>query len=497
MKNLPTILLLTSLLLGCSKNEEQAKIEPTLKPEITKFELKRDLNEDIVIDVPYEIDDKQIFARVPKGTKVDNLTASFDYEGGSITVNGTPQVSEQTVNDFSSPLIYTVNSEGYESSEYTVETVVFTGIPIISIITEGNVPIDSKEDYVRVTVEQYGGANFPSFTTTGKIRGRGNSTWYFHDKKPYQLKLDDKTSILDLPKDKKWIFLAEHSDKTLIRNKLAFEMGRISSLDYTPAGEYAEVFVNNNYVGTYNICQKVEESSNRVDLKDTGFLMEIDQLDRIDDDDTYFSTDKFYINIKEPDLTFNSNEYHLVKDHINDFETTLFSDDFLSPATGYKSFVDINSFVDWYLINEILRNPDAKSWSSIFLNYIPGEKIKMGPLWDFDLSLGNANYDGHDNSKGFWVKDNPWIKRMFEDPSFVVLVRERLQYYKSNQSDLIAFIDTNADYLKWAQKENNNTWDVIGKWIWPNAKVFSTYEEEVSYLKTYFNERMTWLEDNI
>ena len=110
-----------------------------------------------------------------------------------------------------------------------------------------------------------------------KIRGRGNSTWGLHPKKPFQMKLSDKAEFLGMPKDKKWLFLAEYSDKTMLRNKISFEMGYISNLDWTPQGRFAEVYINDQYNGTYNITQKVEESDNRVVLGDTGYLLELDQ----------------------------------------------------------------------------------------------------------------------------------------------------------------------------------------------------------------------------
>ena len=99
------------------------------------------------------------------------------------------------------------------------------------------------------------------------------------------MKLSEKSAFLGMPEDKKWLFLAEYSDKTMLRNTIAFELGYMSNLDWTPAGEFAEVFLNDEYNGTYNITQKVEESDNRVALGDTGYLLELDQLDRIDPDD--------------------------------------------------------------------------------------------------------------------------------------------------------------------------------------------------------------------
>lgn len=121
-----------------------------------------------------------------------------------------------------------------------------------------------------------------------KIKGRGNSTWFLHPKKAYQLKFEDKTPILSMPQDKKWLFLAEYSDKSLMRNKISLDFGHISYLDYTSKAEYAEVFLNDVYNGTYLIAQKVEESNNRLDIPDDGYLIEIDQDHRIDDDDVFF-----------------------------------------------------------------------------------------------------------------------------------------------------------------------------------------------------------------
>jgi hypothetical protein len=391
-----------------------------------------------------------------------------------------------------------VSKQGYADKHYNISLNYTRNVPVIEILTQNSVGITSKEDYVVCDIiQRNGGESFENFQASGKIRGRGNSTWFLHPKKPYQLKFDDEQSMLNMPSEKKWIFLAEHSDKTLLRNTLAFEMGAVSSLDYTPQGVFAEVYLNKEYIGVYNICQKVEEGATRVDLKGVGYLLEIDQLDRIDAGDTYFQTSNYYINIKDPDVAYGSDQYTVVKDHINLFENTLMGDNFMNENSGYRSFVDIYSFADWFLINEILRNPDAKSWSSIFLTYVPGEKIKMGPLWDFDLSLGNANYDGHENPEGFWVMENTWIKRMYQDPYFRNIVRERFEFFKENQAYFIDVIDSNFNYLSNAHSRNNQKWNVLGNWVWPNVKVFDTYNEEVNYLRTYFKTRMKWLDNNL
>jgi hypothetical protein len=363
------------------------------------------------------------------------------------------------------------------------------------IFTDGGLEIESRDDYLPGYADIFGGRLYEDNSGDMKIRGRGHSTWGLHPKKPYQLKFNDKTEVLGMPADKKWIFLAEHSDKTLIRNKLAFEMGYLSNLDWTPQSVYSEVFVNNDYRGTYNITQKVEEGKHRVNIGSTGYLLEIDVADHIDPDDIYFNSSKFLIQIKEPETTFNSEEFNYIKNYIIEFEQVLYSEDFTNPENGYQKYVDVESVVDWYLINEIAKNQDARSYSSIYLNLIPGQKLKMGPIWDFDLGFGNVNYSECQYPTNFWVKYHEWINRMFEDPIFVSRVKERFDYFKNNEDYLLDFIDKSASDLKLAQNKNDERWNVFGNWIWPNAVVFDTHQEEVDYLKNWLIQRMDWLDN--
>ena len=237
----------------------------------------------------------------------------------------------------------------------------------------------------------------------------------------------------------------------------------------------------------------MEKGTNRVNLGSTGFLLEIDQLERLDPGDVYFYTGNFLVNIKEPSLTNGSPEYNYIKNLINEFETVLFGSQFTDPVLGYAKYIDIDSFVDWYLISEITKNQDSKSFSSIYFNVIPGEKIYMGPLWDFDLAFGNVNYSDATYSTGFWVKDHKWFQRLFQDPSFVLKVKNRFNYYKNNQDYIIDKINLHAKNLKLAQVENNNKWHTIGVYVWPNPVVYNTYDEEVNHLKNWYINRMNWL----
>ena len=300
-----------------------------------------------------------------------------------------------------------------------------------------------------------------------------------------------------MPEDKKWLFLAEYSDKTLLRNRLVFELGRLSSLDWTPSGRFAEVYINDLYNGTYNITQKVEEGKHRVDIGEGGFLLEIDQIHRLDPDDVYFYGKDSLFNIKEPNLQSGDTQYKFIENFLNQFEEALHGSDFADPEVGYLSYIDLDSFIDWYLINEISKNQDSVSWSSIYLTLKPGGKIKMGPLWDYDLSFGNVDYSDAEYPEGWWIKSNTWYARLFQDPVFVEKVKERFSYYKQNETLILGYINMLADKLRFAQATNNEKWETIGMYVWPNPVVYDTYDEEVSHLKNWYSARMDWLDDNL
>jgi spore coat protein CotH len=493
-KSVQIIILFVALFLASCDNNESV-IQPVVEDtEMLDFSFLKINNPSLTNDIYLIKEGNSFTGRVPYSADIKNLVATYIQNGSKVEVNNTVQEIGLTANDFSNKVTFTVKTTDGKEQDYDVGVTYFTGLPIINIYTVANVSINSKDEEVDGYFVVNGSRNFVvSESSEMEIRGRGNSTWYLHPKKPYQMKLDDKAEVLGMPKDKKWIFLAEHSDKTLMRNKIAFELGYLSYLDWTPKAEYAEVFINKQYCGTYNISQKVEESSNRVNLGDGGYLLEIDQLERLDPDDVYFRTNNFLINIKEPNLEYNSSEYNYVKELVNEFETVLNSNEFTDTATGYAKYIDVDSFVDWYLISEITKNQDSKDFSSIFLNVIPGEKIKMGPLWDFDLAFGNVDYSDATNPNGFWVKDHKWFVRLFQDPAFVTKVKSRFVYFKDNQNLILNKIDSYANYLKYAQEENDKKWNVLGNYIWPNPVVYNTYEEEVSHLKEWYEERMNWL----
>ena len=487
----------TLLILACGGSGSTSTSPSAVPPStptatVPSFTFSPVVNSDIDTEIQMAIDGNTIRGRTSNIMPINALKATFTFTGESVTVDDVAQQSGVTENDFSVPVTYRVTNADGNSLEYVVDLTVFTGLPVIQLTTDNGGAITSKDEYSTGTVSIFGDDSLADQTVAMKIRGRGNSTWGM-PKKPYQMKLDDKAEFLGMENDKKWLFLAEYADKTLLRNRIAYELGYMSALKWTPDSRFAEVMLNEEYIGTYHITQKVEEGGDRVDLGDDGFLLEIDQIFRLDEDDVYFNTDAFLVNIKEPEVAEDDEQYRYISQFVNEFESVLMGDNFTNPDTGYQRYIDVDSFIDWYLISEITKNVDSRDFSSIYFHHSPGEKIKMGPLWDFDLAFGNVNYSDPEYAEGFWVKFNPWFARLFEDPAFVEQVKARFAFYENNRSDLLNKIDKYASKLAYAQAENDATWQTIGVYVWPNPIVLDSYEAEVERLKSWFNSRMDWL----
>ena len=164
--------------------------------------------------------------------------------------------------------------------------------------------------------------------------------------------------------------------------------------------------------------------------------------------------------------------------------------------SGYESFIDVDSLIDWFIINEIAKTVDARWYSSIYFTLIPGEKIKFGPIWDFDLSYGNLNYSDAQFENGFYVKQNNWINRMYDDTSFVEKVKSRYSFYFDKLNEFKKEIDDISYYINKSQEANYQRWGTLGVYVWPNPVWNLTYSEEVDRLKDWIENRMNWLNAN-
>lgn len=469
-----------------------------IAPKLISFKFLSKLNPLwISSDIDCKLEDSNIVeCHIPNFVESKEFIPTFEFEGDKLLIDGVEAVSGETRIDFSKPVKISISGENNQSIDYTVNVRAFTGLPVVYIITEGYTPVTSKDDYLKATftltedIETRSAGD--SWTADVKIKGRGNSTWTL-DKKPYKIKFDEKVSVLGEPKAKSWLLLANHTDKTLIRNATAFYMGYNSKLPYTTRYHFVELFMNDVYYGTYQLCEDKEVGKNRIELSDNGYLLEIDAKAAAEDITFRLSSIGQPINIKEPEIEIGSDAYNFIKDYMTEVETVLYGENFTDPEIGYAKYLDIETFVDWYLINEITKNNDAIFFSSCYMNYEPGEKLRMGPLWDFDIAFGNCNYNGCNNPEGFWIKGASWYSRLFKDPNFVSKVKDRFNYFYSIKDKIYQEINENADYLKYSIVENNAKWNVLYQNAWPNHGIWGSYSNEVQYMKRWLDARFEWM----
>lgn len=497
---IPLLLILGGAFLSCEKDlPEEAK--PDIEPRLTGMWFYADKNPlQLIESQKCEIvGDSLIECWIPNIVENKTLVASFEFIGTQLFLDDVLVEKGEASFDISKPTTLKVYQEDKERT-YKVSIHSFTGLPIAWLDTEERKEITSKEEYIKAhirIVEDTYSVEGGDLDSDVKVKGRGNSTWNYFPKKPYRLKFDSKQSVLGEPADKSWVLLANYDDKTMMRHQTAFYLSSISSLSYTPKFHYVELMLNRRYHGTYMIGDKIKIAPGRVNLNKDGILFEIDSWSELTNDAAYFKVQnlKLPIAVKDPELKETDDAFLEAAKYITEADSVLYSDNFTDPQNGWKKYFDINSLVDFYIINEIAKNLDAFYWSSTYMTWTPGGKIIMGPIWDFDFAFGNFIHLDCERIDGFWTRTLGWYPRLFEDPAFVTKVKERYEYFYGRKYDVLTFINTMSNSLKLSAQENEKRWGTLYKdtYPWVDYNIWGSYQNEVTALKQWIIDRMDWL----
>jgi len=433
------------------------------------------------------------------GCQDNNLKTNISSESQTETV-------EQTQDNIYFDYLYENNA--YTPSDEILEA---TGFPIVRIQTLDESLIDSKTEWKEMSFVVSGSfCGYEDLEISGNIKGRGNTTWNF-SKKSYSIKLDSKSKILGMKKNKRWVLLANQADKSLLRNSFFSYLGNnIYKEEWNPSFKTVHLFINDEYRGVYLLGEQIKIDENRVNVTDIskiepndegdydgGFIFEIDG--RYGEVFNFTTSHGVPICLKDPDEV-NEQTWQFAKSIIQTAENALFSDSFEDSELGYSKYFDIDSIVDWYIMNELGKNVDAAFFSSIYFYYNPTDKLlHMGPSWDFDLSCGKTNVRGCDNSDGLYIKEfSVWIKRMFDDPAFEERVCLR---WNSTKDDLYCAISMwlpeQGSVLKDAAECNFTKWQILGNYIWPYEPAYqqnTTYQSEIDYLENWLENRYLYLD---
>jgi hypothetical protein len=402
-------------------------------------------------------------------------------------------------------------------------------VPRVDIVTDDGQPITSKEVYTRATLGiDPQDSGLPAYLESARLRVRGNFTATALQKLPYRIKLDHSAGLVGLPTSKDWVLLANFYDRSLLRTTLGMEASRRVGLPWSPRFVDVEVYLNGELKGLYQLGEGIEVDDDRVDIEladedepapDGGYLLEADGYD---DSDPRFETSRgLQVYVKDPDDA--EDEFvDSVAEYVEAFEDVLYSPDFAHPVDGYAPLIDVDSFVDWYLVMELVKNVDAGMNNSVHLQRDVGGLLAMGPVWDFDISGGNRmRWDGT-SPEGWYVRhnwygedawvpsqldgpDGHWWFRLFQDPAFEARVAERWQEVRAGLLALPAYLDDRRAHIADAAERTFAPVEDGGAGMPQEATPgddgvlvhHATWAESADYLTTWLTARLEWMDGQL
>lgn len=453
------------------------------------------------------------------------LVASFTTVDSDVTVkvDGVEQTSGITPNDFNNDLTYIVEkSDGtYQEAKVRLRN---TGLPVVTLtgtVYSKETNFDDIEGSTKMNID---GTEY-----TCGLRLRGNSTQVM-PKKPYAIKLDSGAEILGMPKHKRWVFLANWLDRTMLRNDIAFYLARQTGA-WAPNGKPVELVLNGVHVGNYYLCEQIKIDEDRVNIADKkvnelsvqtedaagaelGYLLECDQAS--DNTEIYFrvtSPVQFYVYIKDPgDAESGTVGYSYIQKYFSQIGTALSNKNWSTVA----SLIDYQSFVDHWLFSEITENQESKHPKSFYMHKDAGGKLKAGPAWDYDWAtfidadkinaVSETSSTAGDIKNGYTMRYTMWYQYLFDDPEFVTLVKERWATLKSSFYTSLTYLDQRATLVKKSDIYNHAMWPIKGmivnSWYtstygFPNLDENLSHDAAIDKMRTNINARIEWLDTQI
>ncbi len=414
-----------------------------------------------------------------------------------------------------------------------------SNLPIVILNTNGQAILDDPkiEADMKIIYNGEGKMNHVSDTTfdyNGKIgiEIRGSSSQMF-PKKQYGFETRDEAgeelnvSLLGFPSGDDWIFFAPYNDKSLIRDALMYKISNLVGR-YASRSKYCEMILNGEYMGVYVLFEKIKRNKNRVNITKMseedisgdavtgGYIIKID---KVDPDEKFWTSSitpyekarYVYEYPKSDNIVVEQENY--IKNYITDFEAVMNTPNYADSTIGYPKFIDESSFIDFILLNEIPKNIDAYRISTFMHKDRDSKdgKLIAGPIWDFNLGFGNANYYDVANTQGWHLKYDGfgsnedflqpfYWEKLFDDAGFKLRMAKRWKEIRTTSlttEKVLSEVDSLVNLLDKAQQRNFEKWPVLGVHVWPNSFVGQTYFEEVQFLKNWITARLAWMDSEL
>jgi len=364
-----------------------------------------------------------------------------------------------------------------------------TGLRSVFVETPGGVDITSKDYWTEgctvVIVDDTRKEYYRNAEVS--MKGRGNTTWGF-DKKPYTFKLPSKDDLIGVgAKGKRWVLLANWMDRTLLRNEVAFEIARRTSIEWTPSGEFVELFLNGKHLGNYWLGEQIKIGKGRVS---GDYLLEMDV--NYDEDWRFYSEGGIRVNQWAWGMPINIKDQS--SDEMTDAQFTQVQnlvagvENAIYYGGDYASLIDVNSFIDWYLVHELTGNEEPNHPKSCYFYFRDG-KMYAGPVWDFDW------YTFHPDLNGLCIRYCIYYDQLLQDPTFVAALKARWAELKPRLSDIPDFIDQRANHIRVSESINHKMWPNSDYNI--NGDCTYSFSRAISRMKQSFTDRLSTLDTAI
>jgi CotH kinase protein len=438
----------------------------------------------------------------------------------------------------------------FVQAQVFAQSLSISNLPILQINTQGATIVDEPKILAKFSLydRKDGQLNQlidkPAFSFWAGIEYRGSSSqgdWYFLPglvKKPYGFEIwtdslamqSTKLSLVQLPAESDWVLNASYNDRTFLRDVLAQHLSGLMGLKNSKI-RYVEVVLNDAYQGIYILMEKIKQGGNRLDIADLtsidnagddvtgGYLVKIDKTTGATSrgwNSAYISgkgSNKGYFQIEYPKKeNITSQQFNYIKNYVDSFEKSLQEENPLKVSTTYRSMMDMPSFVNYFILNELSRNVDGYRLSTYFYKDkdSKGGKLTMGPAWDYNLSFGNADYyDGYLPQGWVYNKleltegtpdyfQTPfWWGKLMKDSVFVNSVKRRwssLRKTSLSPQTIFKFMDSTTVALKEPMQRNFGRFPLYGKKVWPNYFVGQNANDELFWMQNWISARINWLD---
>lgn len=458
----------------------------------------------------FSITDSLIRVQVPNQIDLSKSMINIEHGGKKITYTNNGHVQENTkayidLSDFTLPTMVTI----YGDTDSTIYTLIIYDLPVLEINTPESKPIESKD--VRLegcTVRVLLDNQWEDYGTAG-IKGRGNSTWSL-PKKPYNIKLDKKNSVLGMAESKHWTLLANaFYDKTQLHNCVAFEVARKTDFEWVQSGEYVELILNGEDKGLYYLCEKPRAEKNRINIKELkptdidenviggGYLLESACGLEMNGRENSFYTDYFNKtgsnfsfdlgwSLESPDENVPEVQLNYIKNALNHMESLIYDDDKLMTCE-YMNFFDIESFIDWKLVEDVCLNEEASRSKNISIYKNRGDdKFYMTPPWDLDAWTFGCREKDVIHTDLYTI----YYYKLLKEPHFVMRLKEKWQAYKDVwASDVPVFIDDTYQRIRRSALKNEQMWPE-----WHEIYGNKIFDECVMEMKNVFLRQIDYMD---